>query len=328
VLRKAKSISQDGLQQKTILLKLAGILYAQKRFSHALAEFENDTLPGDMPNTLAHSNSSQQFLKKMVEEKIAKIRSEINRERKNREQDKRLQKKIKTDFALGAAAIHRRHWEKAIRAFQNVLLMDRNHHEARKQLLVARSALKKDKAYGLLRNYFTELDSLYDLAQNFHKNNDARQYLGTLEKIQAIAPGYRNVNDLRRRALKNRQSSQHGTGRILPLPNDHSSGLLRWVGYVLVCLVALIFAWIKFSPFARAQLYWKIGKFDLAAKIYEKLLLQNPGRIKLYLRLAEIYLALDRRDAQALRIFKTIHKLNLQTPLQKRIGMVLARVVA
>ena len=64
---------------------------------------------------------------------------------------------------------------------------------------------------------------------------------------------------------------------------------------------------------ARARLYMLRGNYAAAALIYENALTKNPGKLKLYPKLAHIYLLSGRNDETAIKVFKTVLKLNLET---------------
>jgi tetratricopeptide (TPR) repeat protein len=89
-------------------------------------------------------------------------------------------------------------------------------------------------------------------------------------------------------------------------------------------IVLPVFGILLVSPATRARLYLMQGSYSKAAKIYEKLLLKNPGKIKYYPLLANIYLLENRRDKAALKVFETILKLNIYTKKREEINSIMA----
>ena len=79
------------------------------------------------------------------------------------------------------------------------------------------------------------------------------------------------------------------------------------------------------SPVARARLHLMRGNFATATLIYEGLLARNPGKVKLYPVLANIYLQQGRSDENAMKVYKTILQLNLTTAYRDEINAIVAQ---
>lgn len=75
--------------------------------------------------------------------------------------------------------------------------------------------------------------------------------------------------------------------------------------------VFLVVGIIWFTPELKANfLLWR-GKNRRARKIFEYLLSQNPEKLNLYRKLAQIYYLENRRDRKAIKIFEIILKLKI-----------------
>jgi predicted Zn-dependent protease len=89
--------------------------------------------------------------------------------------------------------------------------------------------------------------------------------------------------------------------------------------------IVSIFCFIGLRPTARARFQLWRGNDRAAAEIYEKLLAQNPQRVKLYAPLAEIYLRLGRNDERALKVYKSVVHFNLATSRREEINTMVAQ---
>jgi hypothetical protein len=89
---------------------------------------------------------------------------------------------------------------------------------------------------------------------------------------------------------------------------------------LLSCFVFLISL-----PGTRARIHLWRGHPDAAAKIYEGKLQRNPRKVKLYLPLANIYLQMQRKDENAIKIYKTILQLNLAADEREKFSEMVAQ---
>ncbi|MGH7451959.1 MAG: tetratricopeptide repeat protein [bacterium] len=85
------------------------------------------------------------------------------------------------------------------------------------------------------------------------------------------------------------------------------------------------FVFIISLPATRARIHLWQGNPIAAAKIYESKLQQNPRKMKLYLPLANIYLKMQRKDENAMKIYKTILQLNLATEAREKFTEMVAQ---
>lgn len=85
------------------------------------------------------------------------------------------------------------------------------------------------------------------------------------------------------------------------------------------------FVFIISLPGTRARIHLWRGNPVAAAKIYESKLQRNPRKMKLYLPLANIYLRMQRKDENAMKIYKTILQLNLATDEREKFSEMVAQ---
>ena len=170
--------------------------------------------------------------------------------------------------------------------------------------------------------YILSPDSLHVLAQQAiaHQNwTRALAILGYLEKLEADNHEVkRSLNEV----CAHMQIAQMGVSNV-----ESESTLRRFlfVAGTLATVFALPLATVlACSSINRARFHLMRGNYKRATHLYEKVLLRNPDRLRIYPVLAQLYLLLGRHDETALRVFKTIVRLNLPMPQRQRINDVLA----
>lgn len=94
---------------------------------------------------------------------------------------------------------------------------------------------------------------------------------------------------------------------------------------VLLMLVFLILGLIWFTPEFRANILFWQGKREEARKIYECILRENPEKVGLYRKLAQIYCMQDRCDRKAIKVFEIILKLKVRFQWEDQIVPAVAR---
>ncbi|KAA3656772.1 MAG: hypothetical protein DWQ10_14675 [Calditrichaeota bacterium] len=229
---------------------------------------------------------------------------------------------IERFYADGKQAIFARNWGAALVALEKVKNINPNFKDV--QILLAEveerisSSLTSDNNTTIDLKTASMLDSLYTEAQGYIHLEDWFKSVSLLEKIQIIKPGYRDVIDLLATARTNLALSNNDLQNSIAMRNKGNSTL--YYGGILFSLVFFpLLGFVLFVPHARAKAFTLIGKHHLAANIYEKLLQENPGKLKLYSPLANAYLINGRRDQKALELFSTILKLNLNIPNRKQL---------
>lgn len=170
-----------------------------------------------------------------------------------------------------------------------------------------------------------QLDSLYMEALAQIDQENWIQAIITLEKIRILAPDFRDVSELLSATRGNLARQELVAAESSPsagLPADGSSTMLIAGGIILTIFLPLL-AFVALSPMMRARFYLLQGKYNAAALIYESALAKNPGKLKLYPKLATAYLHSGRRDETAMNVYKTIVKLNLVTDKRAEINSLL-----
>lgn len=94
---------------------------------------------------------------------------------------------------------------------------------------------------------------------------------------------------------------------------------------IVLIIVFLITGVALLSPELRLRFHLWQGNHNKARVMLETFLEQNPERIGLYKKLAEIYYLENRRDRRALRIFELIIKLKVDFPWRDEIYTIVAK---
>lgn len=163
-------------------------------------------------------------------------------------------------------------------------------------------------------------DSLYQAGVRAYGQGEWLQAVVNFEKLQLIAPT--NVEFNSRLALAWEKLLHTQTSAA----NQDTHERRLPVGMALASIIAVsLFCFIGFRPTARARFELWRGHEQAAAAIYEKLLTQNPQRIKLYAPLADIYLRLGRNDERALKVYKSVVHFNLATARRDEINGIVAQ---
>lgn len=147
-------------------------------------------------------------------------------------------------------------------------------------------------------------DSLYLEAQVAMAKQDWIHAVITLEKLQLVRPNYLNAADQLMQARANLNTVE--LSRVGPI----STRAGRLMAYLLPVLSVGLIVLIGLLPTSRARFELMRGNISAAARIYERMLKRSPHRLRLYSSLADIYLMQERRDEQALQLYKTILQLN------------------
>lgn len=115
------------------------------------------------------------------------------------------------------------------------------------------------------------------------------------------------------------ETAESITTPIRTSPPASSSLLLYFAPLLVIPLVGALFV----VPSLRAHFYLIRGNFAKAAELYEAILERNPGKTKLYQKLAKIYLLTGRKDAQAVAIYKTALQLSVPEKTKARVRALL-----
>jgi tetratricopeptide (TPR) repeat protein len=80
-----------------------------------------------------------------------------------------------------------------------------------------------------------------------------------------------------------------------------------------------------FMPSIRACWHRCRRNYEAAARIYERMLERHPWRAKLYLQLSNIYLLLGKNDERAMKAYRAVLPLQLDTPFREAINLLVAQ---
>ncbi len=94
---------------------------------------------------------------------------------------------------------------------------------------------------------------------------------------------------------------------------------------IVLLTLFLIVGIFWFTPELRANYFLWRGNEHKARKLFEYLLNQNPEKLNLYRKLAQIYYMGNRRDKKALKIFEIILKLKIPFEWKDEILPVIAK---
>lgn len=226
-------------------------------------------------------------------------------------------------YAEGVSAMSRGDLHSALVAFEKVHKINQDYRDIASLLVEVEEQIhKQGSAAAETPAVAPASDSLYQAALAAIQGADWAQAVTILEKLQLASPEDANLIDLLAQARTNLQI------RAVSVPHKEagSGKSLVMIGGVLAAIIMLpLIGFITFSPTLRARVSLLRGDYQNAAKIYERMLQQKPGRLKLYPVLADIYLMTGRRDEQALKIFKTILQLNLITANRDEITAAVAQ---
>lgn len=229
-------------------------------------------------------------------------------------------------YANGVAAMNRNDLGGALAALEKVHKINPNYRDVADLLEEVENKMQQQSNSSITSapsSPSLPLDSLYQAALAFQEKEEWAQAVLALERLQLLQPNYRDVVDRLALARTNLNLSQD---RVAGEATPESGSASLYVAGVLAGLIVLpVLGHILFSPVARARIQLFRGNYAAAAQIYERLLTRNPGRLKLYPALANIYLLLGRKDEQALKIFKIILKLNLASRNREEINAIVAQ---
>jgi tetratricopeptide (TPR) repeat protein len=229
---------------------------------------------------------------------------------------------IASFYADGLKAMKKGDLGAALVAFEKVHKIDQDYRDAASLLAEVEDRLQSQGPSPAVTPPSAP-DSLYQTALAAIQKEDWAQAAALLEKLQAASPEDANLIDLLAQARTNLQISAVDA----PVEQARSSGhSMVMIGGVLAALIVLpLIGFVTLSPTLRARVSLMRGDYQGAAQIYERMLQQNPGNLKFYPILADIYLMTGRRDEQALKIFKTILQLNLITANRDEITTAVAQ---
>ncbi|MCL4707732.1 tetratricopeptide repeat protein [bacterium] len=168
-----------------------------------------------------------------------------------------------------------------------------------------------------------QTDALYSAALAAIEQQDWRNAVAALEKLQQDLPADQEINQLLAEVRVNLSITEANSRRVSA--STGSTSVMFIGGAVTGLLLLPLFGVMMFSPMARARFYLLQGNYNAAARIYENRLASRPNRVQLYSMLASIYLLAGRKDETAIKIYKTVLQLNLATRNRDEINTIVAQ---
>lgn len=227
-------------------------------------------------------------------------------------------------YTEGLSAMGQNDFGAALAALEKVRKLSPNYRDTENLLADVENALRATAAPpASLLAPSVNVDSLYQEALAAFEKEDWTQAVVSFEKIQLLQPGYLDADD---RLTKARQhiGAAENTAAAVALQREAGGNFSIYI--VLAALVVLpLLGFLIFSPELHAQLHLLRGNYTAAAQIYEKTLARQPKKVKLYPALANIYLLLGRSDENAIKVYKTILQLNLNTHNRDEISTIVAQ---
>ncbi len=229
-------------------------------------------------------------------------------------------------YADGIAAMNKNDFGGALAALEKVRRINANYRDVGALLAEVESVLQKRSApdptaAAPVTAAVAKLDSLYDAAVAAAERQDWMLAVINFEKVQLLQANYRDVLD--------RLAAARANAALVAKPENKETTAGKNLAFYLGSAVALItlplLGFVAMSPVARARLHLMRGNFATATLIYEGLLARNPGKVKLYPVLANIYLQQGRSDENAMKVYKTILQLNLTTAYRDEINAIVAQ---
>lgn len=229
-------------------------------------------------------------------------------------------------YADGVASMNKTDFGSARAAFEKVRRINANYRDVVALLAEVESALQQKDAPVTtsappVAAARANLDSLYDVAVAAAGRQDWILAVVNFEKVQLLQANYRDVIDRLATARANAALTAKPENKI----NATGKSLAFYLGGVVALIALPLLGFVAMSPVARARLHLMRGNFAAATQIYEGIVARNPGKVKLYPVLANIYLQQGRSDENAMKIYKTILQLNLTTVHRDEINAIVAQ---
>jgi len=250
------------------------------------------------------------------------------------ESKKALKQKKKSTVAAsyyrkGEAALNNGNFKRALADFKNAYSADQRYRDSKRRIADLERRLKDSAELPQVAG--VNSDSLYAQALADAQAADFESALLKLQKIQAAQPDFRDVSALlislsdsltisnQKLIAKINQNKKNNTASF-------SDGQVKYIGGVVAAGMGLfLMFFIALSPTAHVKYHIFFQNLDKAIKIYEKLLSKRPERLKLYPKLAELYLLKGKTSERAIKVFEMTVRLKLFTPKFDEISAALSK---
>ncbi|MFQ5707469.1 MAG: tetratricopeptide repeat protein [bacterium] len=275
--------------------------FQRQEWSRAMAQFKK----------VQSLNGSYKDVATLLQQARAAYRENVQRQQVLRQEAEKKRQLYEQGMTYKTAG----NWHQALSTFKKLQKIDPNYPDLSAQIKSVQTALQQ------AQERKPDIETLYQQGSSSLQNGDWLQAMIAFEKVKVLNPAYKDVDNKLADAQFNFERSHAVEQQEVVEDTPH---YLLILGYALSSLILPIFGVLTFSPATRARLYLLQGKYENAARIYEKMLLRHPGKIKLYPVLANIYLLENRRDEKALKVFEMVLRLNLTTQQQREINTIMA----
>ena len=167
----AKSIGQDTLPDNKSKEQALAAMYeqAQKYAAEGSLEMAVITYEGLLRQSANYKDADA---------KLQPVREQL--------EQKQLNDKLESEYAMGRALLKAQDWTRAIITFEEVLKWDPNFRDARRRLNEAKRGLEKESTEIVTARYYANGVALMN-------QNDLGRALAAFEKVRNINPNYRNA---------------------------------------------------------------------------------------------------------------------------------------
>ncbi|KAA3616093.1 MAG: tetratricopeptide repeat protein [Calditrichaeota bacterium] len=160
----------------------------------------------------------------------------------------------------------------------------------------------------LSESFQIEVDSLFRRGKIAFENKNWLDATIDFEVLQNLNRNYKGADSLLTQARA--ELHKQNTAKIPKISRNHSVSYF-FIGLTTIFLVPL-FGFV-FLPEVRAHYYLIRKDFYAASRIYEKIIARNPTKMKVYPKLAQIYLLSGRVDKTAIHVYKRALHLSIDT---------------
>ena len=229
-------------------------------------------------------------------------------------------------YAEGVAAMTRQDLQAALAAWEKICQINPRYQDAASQLARVEELLQRKDEAATIQVTLTAsnalLDSLYKEGLHATERADWVKAMASFEKLKLLQPDYRDVVGQLAFAWEKLEPAKSAAASPALSPEKKRS----FVGASLAAVFVLsAVGFIGLSPSARARFHQWRGNDKAAAQIYEKLLASNPGRVKLYPLLADVYLRLGSSDERAMKAYRAVLQWNLASRYRDEINAIVAQ---
>lgn len=215
-------------------------------------------------------------------------------------------------YQQGLSAYEGGNYADAVAAFNRVLALTDNFRDTAELLVEAQARLKTTRGGN------EEAATYYNQGLEEMAKGEYLQAIIAFEKVQMLNPNYKNVVDRLADAKAMLKKAER------PSEDRKRDGVLGTIGLALGLLLVPLVGIFALSPAMRARFLLLQGKYERAIKIYETILSRNPGKVRLYMTLANIYMLEKRQDDRAVKTFEMVLRLNMDTEHHDKIVAILA----